>query len=115
MPRTRLMGFTGRRSFVISEDASGDLIYTAYAFTDAAAAKPVALSDNANTTTFTLEVRDGREAITPDHSEYRFEHQGYTYLITANKNQTGVLAVLYGGHEVQSEPITAFQSGNGPS
>jgi hypothetical protein len=115
MPRTRLMGFTGRRSFVVTEDASGDLIYDAYAFADAANAKPVELSDNANTTTFTLEVRDGHEQIAPDHTEYRFEHQGYTYVITANNNQTGTLAVLHGGQQVQSEPITAFQTGNGPS
>ena len=115
MPRTRLLGFTGRRSFVVSEDADGDLIYTAYNFTGAANAKPAELSDNAHTTTFSLEVRGGQEQITPDHTSYRFEHDGYTYVVTANKNQTGALTVLRGGQQVQSEPITAFQTGNGPS
>lgn len=115
MPRTRLTGFTGRRSFVVSEDASGDLIYTAYSFADAANAKPAQLSDNANTTTFSLEVRDGQENVTPDHTEYRFTNNGYTYVITAHNNQTGTIAVLHGGQQVQSEPITAFESGNGPT
>ncbi|MFT3728051.1 MAG: hypothetical protein QM759_09530 [Terricaulis sp.] len=115
MPRTRLMGFTGRRSFVVSEDASGDLIYTAYSFSDASKQKPIELADNANTTTFSLEVRGGNEDVKPDHTTYRFTNNGYTYVVTANKDQTGTLAVLHGAQQVQSEPITAFETGNGPT
>jgi hypothetical protein len=114
MPRTRLLGFTGRRSFVIYEGDSGDLIYTTYNFADAAKQHSIDLSTYAQTTNFSLEVRSGAEHITPDHTEYRFTNNGYTYLITANKNQTGTLAVLHGGQQVQSEPITAFQAGSGP-
>ena len=115
MPRTRLMGFTGRRAFVINEGDSGDLIYTTYNFVDAAKQHSVDLSNYAHTTNFSLEVRGGNEQITPDHTEYRFTNNGYTYVVTANKNQTGTLAVLHGGQQVQSEPITAFQTGNGPA
>lgn len=115
LPRTRLFGFTGKRSFAVTEDASGDLIYTAYGFADAARQHSVELSDNARTTTFSLEVRDGKEDVKPDHTEYRFTNNGYTYVITANKDQTGTLAVLQGSRQVQSEPITAFETGNGPT
>jgi hypothetical protein len=114
MPRTRLIGFTGRRSFVIYEGDSGDLIYTTYNFADAANQHPIDLSTYGQTTTFSLEVRSGNERIAPDHTEYRFDNNGYTYVITANKDQTGSIAVLHGGQQVQSEPITAFEVGTGP-
>jgi hypothetical protein len=115
LPRTRLFGFTGKRSFAVTEDASGDLIYTAYGFADAAAQRQVELSDNARTTTFSLEVRGGTEDVKPDHTTYRFTNGAYVYLITANADQTGTLAVLEGAREMQSEPITAFETGNGPT
>lgn len=115
LPRTRLFGFTGKRSFAVTEDASGDLIYTAYGFADAAGQRQIELSDNARTTTFSLEVRGGHEDVGPNRTEYRFTNNGYTYVITANKDQTGTLAVMQGGREVQSEPITAFETGNGPA
>jgi hypothetical protein len=114
MPRTRLIGFTGRRSFVIYEGDSGDLIYTTYNFADAAKQHPIDLSTYGQTTNFSLEVRSGAEQMAPDHTEYRFTNNGYTYVVTANKNQTGALAVWHGGQPIQSEPITAFQVGTGP-
>ena len=36
MPRTRLIGFTGRRTIVVSEDGDGDLLYHSYDFDSAA-------------------------------------------------------------------------------
>jgi len=114
MPRTRVLGFTGRRSFVINEGNSGDLIYTTYNFVDFAKQHAIELSDYALTTNFSLEVRGGREQISPDHTIYRFDNNGYAYVITTNKDQTGTLVVLHGGQTVQAEPITAFQVGTGP-
>src|SRR5690606_11153463 len=61
LPRMRLMGFTGRRTIVVSEDGDGDLIYRSYDFASAAEAQAIEVSENGRTTTFSLEVRDGAE------------------------------------------------------
>ena len=44
MPRTRLMGFTGRRTIVVSEDADGDLLYHSYDFATAAQAQAIGIA-----------------------------------------------------------------------
>jgi len=114
LPRTRVIGFTGRRSFVIHEDRSGDLIYTTYDFPDAASAQPIELSENGRTTTFSVEVRDGAENVGPNGAEYRFDAAGgFSYVVALSGDGTGALSVLRNGEPVQSEPLIAFQSGEG--
>lgn len=71
LARTRLMGFTARRSLVVYEDADGDLIYTTFNFEDAATAPAIDLSEGQRSTTFSLEVRDGAESLRPDGAEFR--------------------------------------------
>jgi hypothetical protein len=116
MPRTRVLGFTGRRSFVVYEDASGDLIYTAYDFTDAARAHPIELSENGRSTSpFSLEVRDGTEEQTPQALRYAFQTQGYRYVVTLNRDGTGALDIALNGAMLQSEPLTAYQQGTAPA
>jgi hypothetical protein len=116
MPRTRVLGFTGRRSFVVHEDADGDLIYTAYDFTDAANARPVELSENGRTTSpFSVEVRGGTEAQAPQAVAYAFETQGFRYVVTLSRDGTGTLDISRDGVPLQSEPLTAYQQGAGPT
>ncbi len=116
MPRTRVMGFTGRRSFVVHEDQSGDLIYTAYNFVDAAGARPVELTENGRTTTpFSVEVRNGTEAQTPQALTYTFETQGFRYVVTLNRDGTGTLDVFRDGVALQSEPLIGYQQGTAPA
>lgn len=116
LPRTRVLGFTGRRSFVVREDADGDLIYTAYDFTDAASARPVELSENGRTTSpFSVEVRGGSEEQTPQAVSYTFEIQGFRYVVVLNRDGTGSLDISRDGVPLQSEPLTAYQQGAGPA
>lgn len=116
MPRTRVLGFTGRRSFVVYEDRSGDLIYTAYNFVDAANARPVDLTENGRTTTpFSVEVRNGAEAQTPQALAYTFETQGFRYVVTLNRDGTGTLDVSRDGVALQSEPLVGYQQGTAPA
>ncbi len=112
LPRTRLFGFTGRRSIVVHEDGSGDLIYTTYDFANAAQQQPIELSENARTTTFSVEARGGEERVTPTGSEYSFDNRGFRYVVAAARDGTGSLTVLQNGAEVQSEPLIAFQQGS---
>ncbi|MGE0740049.1 MAG: hypothetical protein AB7O98_01810 [Hyphomonadaceae bacterium] len=112
LPRTRVAGFTGRRSFVVHEDASGDLIYTTYDFAAAADAQPIELSENGRTTTFSVEVRDGSEDLRPDGADFRFVGQdGYSYVVALSRDGSGQLDVQQTGETVQSEPLIAFQQG----
>lgn len=115
MPRTRLMGFTGRRTIVVHEDQDGDLIYTSYDFADAAETQQIELSENARTTRFSLEVRDGAEALSPEGARYEFRADTETdIIITAHRNRTGSIEVRrHGPDPVQSESFIAFIEGEG--
>jgi len=112
MPRTRVFGFTGRRSFIVHEDADGDLIYTTYDFATAAQAQTIELSDNARTTSFSVEVRNGQETTNAEGSIYSFDNDGFRYLVTLRRDQTGTLAVSRNGESVQEEPLIAFIQGD---
>lgn len=113
LPRTRVFGFTGRRSFVVHEDRDGDLIYTTYDFADAASAQPIELSENGRTTTFSVEVRGGEEHMSPDGAAYRFTGEDdFTYVVTLARDGAGRLDVTRGGETVQSEPLIAFVHGS---
>lgn len=115
LPRTRVAGFTGRRSFVIHEDADGDLIYTTFDFPHAAT-DPIDQSENGQSTRFSVEVRGGQENVQPSGSDFTFSgQQGYAYAIHLDPNGTGTLKVLRNGAQVQSEPITAYTVGQAQS
>lgn len=109
LPRTRVAAFTGRRSFVISEDADGDLIYTAFDFARAPSAQPIELSENGRSTAFSVEVRGGHENVRPDGADFTFAaRDGYTYHVGVANTWTGQLQVERDGAVIQTEPLAAF-------
>ena len=111
LPRTRVAAFTGRRSFVIHEDADGDLIYTTFDFANAAI-EPIDQSGNGRSTRFSVEVRGGQESVRPDGSDYAFTgRDGFSYRISLKIDGSGQLQVLRNGAPVQSEPLTAYLVG----
>jgi hypothetical protein len=117
LPRTRLMGFTGRRTIVVHEDQDGDLIYTSYDFATAAQAQQIELSENARTTSFSLEVRDGEEVVTPAGARYDFRADVETDIfVSAPRDRSGTVEVRrHGPNPVQTENLTAFVEGQGPT
>lgn len=115
MPRTRIMGFTGRRTIVVSEDADGDLLYHSYDFATAAEAQPIDLSENGRTTTFSLEVRDGAETIAAEGTSYAFRADAETD-IAVSVDPSGVANVTvrrHGPEPVQTEDLIAYIVGTG--
>jgi len=108
--RTRVIGFTGQRSFVVVEDADGDLIYRSFDFSNAARAQRVELDGAQRTTTFNVEVRDGREMTRPDVTQFEFDNQGITYRVFTAANAPPALSVLRGETITQSDTITAYQA-----
>jgi hypothetical protein len=117
MPRTRLMGFTGRRSIVVSEDADGDLLYHSYDFAGAADAQPIDVSENGRTTTFSLEERDGAEAVSAEGARYTFQADVETEIIvSASSTGAGSVEVRrHGPDPVQTEDLIAYVQGNAAS
>lgn len=112
LARTRVLGFTARRSFVINEDADGDLIYTTYDFADAANQEPIALSENQRSTPFSVEVRAGEERLSGNGAEFRFARAEYAYVVMLPRSGEGQVTVLRDGEAIQTEPIIAYQIGN---
>jgi hypothetical protein len=114
MPRTRLMGFTGRRTIVVSEDQDGDLLYHSYDFASAAQARPIEVSENGRTTTFSLEARDGTETVNADGATYTFRADVETdIIVTVRRDGRGTVEVRrHGPNPVQSEDLIAFVQGD---
>ncbi|ANP46567.1 hypothetical protein [Candidatus Viadribacter manganicus] len=115
MPRTRLMGFTGRRTIVVSEDGDGDLLYHSYDFASAAEAQQIEVSENGRTTTFSLEVRDGTEITNADGANYSFQADAETEInVTVDRTGVGRVSVARHGPEpAQSEDLIAYIVGAG--
>ena len=112
MPRTRLMGFTGRRTIVVHEDADGDLLYTSYDFASAAAAQQIELTDSGRTTTFSLEARDGQEEVRPSGSRYTFQADSETTITVMTESGAGRVEVRrQGPNPAQTEDLTAYVGG----
>lgn len=115
LPRTRLMGITGRRTIVVSEDGDGDLLYHAYDFASAAEALPIEVSENGRTTTFSLEARDGSEQIGAEGARYSFQADPDTeIIITAGRDGRARVDVRrHGPDPAQSEDLIAYIEGAG--
>ncbi|MBX3430929.1 MAG: hypothetical protein KF779_15200 [Hyphomonadaceae bacterium] len=116
LPRTRLMGFTGRRTIVVSEDGDGDLLYHSYDFASAANAQAIDIAENGRTTTFSLEVRDGAEQTDADGARYLFQADTETQIaVTAGRDGRGRVDVIrHGPNPAQSEDLIAYVQGDGP-
>lgn len=113
LPRTRVMGVTGKRTIVLHEDGDGDLIYTTYDFAAAPTARPVELAENARTTTFSAEVRGGEENVGADGESYVFRAGPIAYSIMIERNGAGALQVTGTQAPQAAEPFIALQRGVG--
>jgi hypothetical protein len=114
LPRTRLMGFTGRRTIVVSEDQDGDLLYHSYDFASAAQAQPIDVSENGRTTTFSLEARDGAETTNANGATYAFRADVETdIVVSVGRDGGGSVEVRrHGPDPVQTEDLVAFVQGD---
>jgi hypothetical protein len=110
LARTRLAGFTTRRSIVISEDDDGDLIYQSFDFAQADDAQRVDLDGAQRTTTISLEARGGSEETGPQGMAMRFEREGYAYVVSVSEAGEAALSIEQNGAPVQSEALIAFQT-----
>ena len=103
LARTRFMGFSGRRTFVITQADDRTLTYQTFDFKDAASAKPANPDGAQRSTTPTLQIVGGKEVA----GGFTFENSGYDYQVAAGRTGATV-AVLKGGQQVQRETLTAW-------
>lgn len=113
LERTRVIGFTARRSFVISEDADGDLIYRSYDFADPAARQRIDLDGAQRTTPFNIEIRGGAELQEADALTFDFRKDGFVYEMRARDGELPILTLKRGNRVVQSDEILSYQSPKG--
>ncbi len=111
LARTRFMGFSARRSYLVTQAADGSLEYQTFDFKDAAGAKPVQPDGAQRSTSPTLDIKGGRETATPTGRLFVFESRGYRYTIDAgDPGQTphaGVI-VVQAGKQIFAEPMAAY-------
>lgn len=116
LPRTRVLGFTSRRSFAVHENASGALTYTQYNFADAGNARATDGAENARTSASSLEISGGVAGETADGAKtYTFETQGFRYVVQLNRDGTGALDVTRDGAPLSNEPTIGYQQGTPPA
>lgn len=115
LPRTRVIGFTSRRSFVVHEDANGALTYTAYNFAAADGARATDGAENARTTASSLEIGGGVAGQTPEATTYTFETQGFRYVVALNRDGTGSIDVTRDGAPLTNEALIGYQQGAPPA
>ena len=101
--RTRLMGFSARRTFLVTQAPDGGLEYRTFDARDAGTAKPVAADGAQRSTTPSLDIKGGEE--TP--GGFVFSNKGYAYTVTAGPTG-GRVDITRGATAIGSEPLIAW-------
>ena len=101
--RTRLMGYSEHRTFVVSQMADGGLEYQSFDFKDAATAKVIEPDGAQRTTSPSLDIRGGNEV----KDGFQFEHGGFTYDLKGTPADAAI-TVLKGGRRILREPLIAW-------
>ncbi|MBQ1540960.1 MAG: hypothetical protein IIZ63_03065 [Caulobacteraceae bacterium] len=115
---TRLIGFSARRTFAVTQDRAGRLTYRTFDFSEAAHAAPAAADGVERTTRPTLTIDGGVESAAAGQTVFRFTNNGYGYVvrvpISPGSGPAKVL-VTRGGRTVQTEPLAAYTWAPRPS
>jgi hypothetical protein len=103
LQRTRLMGFSFRRTVAITRNPNGELEYRTYDFKDARQAKQLDRNGPEQTTAPSLDIKGGRT--TP--RGFEFEHNGSVYDVAADATGASI-TVRQRGRRVLREPLIAW-------
>jgi hypothetical protein len=105
----RLMGFSARRTVVVTSSAQGALEYRTYDFKGASDAKRIDGQDAEQTTTPSLDIRSGRSSA----GGFDFRRGGFSYAVRASA-QGAAIEVRQGGRLIQREPLIAWTMAPAP-
>ncbi|QRK06659.1 hypothetical protein JQX13_42365 [Archangium violaceum] len=101
----RVMGFDGRRSVLVTQEAN-TLTYRSFDFAEAAKAQQLRVEGYGHTTPATQTVQGGTEERTPDGSVFTFRNGAYAYVLRAGGEAS--LEVLRDGQSVQRTDLLAW-------
>lgn len=79
---TRLMGFSNKRSYLVTETPQGELRYQTFDFSSAASVQKVEGGGINRSSTPSLTLEGGSKQVTPTEQIFRFENKGYTYTVS---------------------------------
>ncbi len=79
---TRLMGFSSKRSYLLTETPQGELRYQTFDFSSAASSKQLTGVGINRSSTPSLLLEGGSKQVTPTQQIFRFSNQGYTYTVS---------------------------------
>jgi len=101
--RTRLMGFSNRRTFLVTQAADGGLEYRTFDFRDAPTAKAVEPDGAQRSTQPSLDIRGGRETT----AGFTFANKGYSYEVAAGPGG-GEVVISRHGERIATEDLIAW-------
>ncbi len=101
----RVMGFDGKRSVLVTQEANA-LTYHSFDFADAAKARQIRVEGYGHTTSASQTVQGGTEERTPDGSIFTFRNGPYTYVLRAGDEAS--LEVIRDGRSVQRSDLLAW-------
>ena len=102
MARTRFMGFSARRSFLITQTPDGGLEYQTFDARDAATARAVAPDGAPRSTTPSLDIKGGEETL----DGFVFRNKGYAYAVDITA--PAAVRITRDGAPVATEPLIAW-------
>ena len=108
VPGLRLLGFTARRSFTVTQDVGGRLTYQSFDFAAVPGVRVLPRSGVGATSTPSQTVGGGRARRAGGRETFTFSNAGYTYTISVDDRGEGSLAVARGGHTLQSERLNGY-------
>lgn len=107
-PGTRLLGFDGRRSLLITEAAGGALTYQSFDFKDRAASDGQAPRGVTDRSRPSSKIVGGARRKLRGGELFIFQRGGYTIAVQASTAGRATLTVSRGGQVLQSNPLTGF-------
>jgi len=108
---TRLMGFSSKRSYLITETPQGELRYQTFDFSSASAAQKVDGVGINRSSTPSLTLEGGSKQVTPTEQIFRFANQGYSYTVRVARlgQPAGArVSVTSGGKTLVNEVLTGY-------
>lgn len=109
LPGLRVLGFSARRSFAVTQDAQGRLTYQSYDFAASGSGKARSLGGFGQTTAASVTVAGGRAVLSGGAETFSFPApNGYSYTVRVDDRGQGSLSVSRAGKVIQSERLNGY-------
>lgn len=108
---TRLLGFSSKRTYLVTETPQGELRYQTFDFINATHALKVETGGINRSSPPSLTLEGGSKQVTGKEQIFRFQNQGYTYTVSVarlGQNAGARVTVTKGDKTVVNEVLTGY-------